>query len=818
MQLRRRFLVALICLGLGWNTGSTQPPKDQPKLLERELNTGRELPKGTIARLGSPRLRSHSDYSHGMQFSPNGQLLVLAASRDILWWFDLKTGRSLYQSEYPTSGIQSGRLLDDGSLLFFHSKTDSDTSRHSISKFDPKTKTIISEVRVDVTGVDHSEFDRNGSTLFVQRDKTLSLFNVLTGDLIWSKKLDRKPGTQAAFSPDGARIVLGTDHGLEVIDTKTGQAIRQLDPVRGVSCIVVSNDGRWIATGTSKDQVAILHVESGKVHHELPRQKMPLGFLPDGRLMSMALNGSVGFWSVGTRERICEVPIPVADRVCIAADGKRLATRIHDAVVLYDIPAEGPPTLSPLSAELPGLPDELHFESDGTLVGRLPEFGGWAVWTNRNPKTSLIRPPGTDTVIGLNRDRQSVLTATENHFIISSVDGRHPAMFRYDLSKSGIKRLAALAGDGQLAVAVHEDGLARFDLSTRTDRIIRSRFANRGAGAIAAISADGRLAATEGYDPVSDARHIELFSLSTNRPLREVMVRGPAERLSLTPDGRHLAVAYITVNRDGDQMKNLLVMDSTDGKEFLRLGPMVNASGPRMALAADGRTIAWATEDAILVYELISGQIRSKLALPKHEVHALALDRDGRTVALAGSGWPVILWDMAGETPLEPLTTAASWEAAWSELASHNASDAYRAARRIQLNPTEAVRFLRSKLKPAAPPDAAILAQAIANLDAPAFADRQQASKDIRKFGELAIPELSRVLDATESAEVRNRIESLLHQGQKPTSESIRAVRSVELLEWLQLPESKALLEQLATGAKGALQTREAVAARTRFR
>ena len=292
-------------------------------------------------------------------------------------------------------------------------------------------------------------------------------------------------------------------------------------------------------------------------------------------------------------------------------------------------------------------------------------------------------------------------------------------------------------------------------------------------------------------------------------------MRGAADRMAFTPDGRRLAVAFITSSRDGDQQKNLIVVEPESGRELLRLGPMANGSGPRLALSPDGRAIAWAAENEVRIYELVTGQVRSKLPTPNIEVHSLALSDDGRTLAVAGPGWPVILWDLAGEAITEsPL----DWEAAWRDLAQPDAANAYRAARRMQRTPAEAVAFLSGKLKPAAPPDPATLAKAVAMLDAPAFADRQKALKELRSMGELAIPELTRVLEATESAEVRERIEGLLKQGHKPTPEAIRAVRAVELLEWLNTAEAKAFVKSLAGGAEGALQTREAMAARDRMK
>lgn len=816
-----RWILALAWFGTFTVLLAAQPGIDRTKDDKKEplgdLNAGRSLPKGTIARLGSPRLRSRSDYSHGVQFSPNGKLLVLAASRDDLWWFDLETGKTLYQAEYPVGGIQCGRLLDDGSLLFFHSKSESDNSRHFLTRFDPKSAKIVSEIKIEVAAVDHSEFDRAGARLVVQRDKSLAVFDIKTGGKVWAETLETKPTASPTFFPDGSKVAVAFSWHMQTFDAKTGQRLVKFDELmQHFSGFVASADGRWIAASQSQQFVIIWDANTGRRHQKIPEQKQPIAFSPDSRyLFTVMPDGSVGEWNCATGKRKRNFSIPVADRACLSPDGKRIASRVHDSVTLHDIPAEGEPKLSSLSAELPGLPDDLHFASDGALVGRLTEWGGWAVWSNREPTAALIRPPGSDTIIGLCAGRHRVLTATQKEFVISNLEGAGPAKFKFELSKSGMQRLAALSGDGRVAVAVHEEGLARYDMDTRLEQVIRSGHAKRGAGNIAAVSADGRLAATEGYDTASAAGHVELFSLGNNRPLREFALRGSTDRIAFTPDGRCLAIAFISSIRDGDLKKNLIVVEPESGRELLRLGPMSNGSGPRLALSPDGRTAAWAVENEVRIYELVTGQVRSKLPTPNNDVHSLALAGDGRTLAVAGPGWPVILWDLAGDAIPESPT---DWDASWRELAGPDAGIAYKAARRMQRTPAVAVEFLRGKLKPAAPPEPAALAKALASLDAPAFADRQKSSKDLRAWGELAQPELARVLEATESAEVRERIEALLKLVNRPTPEAIRATRAVELLEWMNTPDAKTLVTALAAGAEGALQTREAVAARARMK
>jgi hypothetical protein len=109
----------------------------------------------------------------------------------------------------------------------------------------------------------------------------------------------------------------------------------------------------------------------------------------------------------------------------------------------------------------------------------------------------------------------------------------------------------------------------------------------------------------------------------------------------------------------------------------------------------------------------------------------------------------------------------------------------------------------------------------IARLDAPAFADREAAVKELGGLGDAALPDLRRALAGSPSIEQRQRLERLLAAADARFSESgdrLRAVRAVGVLEWIGTPEVRALLTELAAGEDRARLTREARAAAERLR
>ena len=130
-----------------------------------------------------------------------------------------------------------------------------------------------------------------------------------------------------------------------------------------------------------------------------------------------------------------------------------------------------------------------------------------------------------------------------------------------------------------------------------------------------------------------------------------------------------------------------------------------------------------------------------------------------------------------------------------------------RAVLRLAAAPRQAVPFLNDRLKPAAPIDPQKLGRWIADLESDRFAVRQEASANLVKAGEQAVPALRKVLTSQPTIETRLRVEGLLDKltGGTLTAEQLRLVRAAEALEKMGTPEARELLRTLAGGAPGHL-------------
>jgi hypothetical protein len=133
------------------------------------------------------------------------------------------------------------------------------------------------------------------------------------------------------------------------------------------------------------------------------------------------------------------------------------------------------------------------------------------------------------------------------------------------------------------------------------------------------------------------------------------------------------------------------------------------------------------------------------------------------------------------------------------------------------------VDLLRKQLEPIPEPDAERVALLIADLDHEAFPRRAKAAKELEVLGEAAELALRAALGHTESAEMRRRVEALLaklpeSQRGTPSPARLQMLRAIEVLEHVGTTEARELLRNLAGGAAGARQTREAKLALERLK
>jgi hypothetical protein len=100
----------------------------------------------------------------------------------------------------------------------------------------------------------------------------------------------------------------------------------------------------------------------------------------------------------------------------------------------------------------------------------------------------------------------------------------------------------------------------------------------------------------------------------------------------------------------------------------------------------------------------------------------------------------------------------------------------------------------------------------LGQLDSKRFAVREKATQQLEQLGERASPALRKALAAGPALEVRQRIEQLLEKLSKPVASTdlLRGLRAIEILEQVGTATARQVLESLARGDPEARLTRDA--------
>jgi hypothetical protein len=242
-----------------------------------------------------------------------------------------------------------------------------------------------------------------------------------------------------------------------------------------------------------------------------------------------------------------------------------------------------------------------------------------------------------------------------------------------------------------------------------------------------------------------------------------------------------------------------------------------------IGFSADGRTLATAGDgNRIRLWEVATGSERLLLEGHAGQVIRFLFAENGKTLISTSSDTTALVWDLTGlraqgELP-EEKRISSDPEDLWTALADSNGTRAYQAIWCLAARPGRTVEFLREHLHPAEPADEKTLGRLVADLDSPAYPVRQRATRELSRLDRLAEPTLRKALAGQPSPELRQRIQQLLEQLETaPSAERLQALRAVEVLEIVGTPEARRLLEALASGAPEARLTQEAKASLERL-
>jgi WD40 repeat protein len=395
-----------------------------------------------------------------------------------------------------------------------------------------------------VTAVAFSPDDRllaSGSA-----DKTVKLWDMVTGKEVLSLRGHEQRVTSLAFSPDGERLVSGSaDRTVKIWDTATGQELHSLKGhAESVTAVAYSPDGGHVVSGSEDKTVRVWDADDGRRTALYPGHNGPISgvaFSPDG----LTIASASGFFS-----RAAHTIAGGKVAILSASTGKEVFL-------------------------LAGSGTSVAFSPDGNhlAVGELrlgdkdkPSTTVVKLWELDSPRPPLSLPGHTGLITCL------AFSPSGKHLASASLD---QTVKIWDVSRGN--ELSVLHEEaGVLAVAISPDG--RRIAAGSEDRTVKlwTRPGNEvlslspGGGAInnAVFSPDGRRVAAS-----SSSGAVTVWDAATGAKLRGFSPDGRRGASSLqvawSPDGRSLSVGRHFANPlTGESSQALPVSPDLYGTAF----------------------------------------------------------------------------------------------------------------------------------------------------------------------------------------------------------------------------------------------------------
>jgi WD40 repeat protein len=815
---------------------------------------GDPLPPGALLRLGTTRFRL-PDFIGTVALSPDGKLVAVAGQQSI-HLLDVATGKEERRI--------AGRFFGGGNLLHFSAdgKTLATYSWGGpITFWDVATGNAAKQISIgQVTPHNGFAFSADGRVIAGARDgfqqgSAVYAWDAETGKLLHEFASMHDHGIRVALSPDGKLLASWGQHLfrapndpnrdrsqiLQLWDVASGKERRQLKTDAGVvSGAAFAPDGKTLVTGSGGASLLFWDIATGKELRRVAGRRgvgTVLRYSPDGKtLVAGSYDGVLQVWDVATGKRLGQFRPPGTVRGAsfdFVRGGKVIGwSATGQSLVLWD--AASGKLLTPAGAP-DGSVNGLAISGDGETLLSVGADGTsfvWDVTTGKERRRTPLYEPEAMRFGGLHF--QSFIVAPNGRYMLSNGPARGTGLwdlrtgeevFALDVNYQPMGQVAAFSPDGSLVAAPGTDwrtritGLRLWEVETGRER--RPFKDEPGQVLALAFAPEGRTLAVarnpRAFGGGPAGCELKLLNVATGKEVWHTTEAGQMiQRLAFSHDGKVLAVGH-----NGVELR-----EADNGKALRRFSVEGQLTTP-LTFSPDGRTLAAAfqqyqTQDhAVQLLEVASGTTRQVLRGHEGTVTSLAFSPDGRTLASGSGDTTVLLWDLTGRRLAKShKATAGELKQLWMDMAARDGAVSYRAMRRLAAA-DEAVPFLKEHLHPAGneAPDPSVVERWIAELNSDKFKTREKATHELEAAGAAAEPAVRKALADKPTAEAERRLKRVLAKLHKPDQppDTLRALRALEVLEWVGTPEARSLVQALAGGAAAAPLTQAARRARTRL-
>jgi len=536
--------------------------------------------------LGGPL--KHNAAVRALSFSPDGQLLVAGTGLPYgnepgemrLWnTTTLKEAIPRIQLEHCIGALAFAR---DGKQ--FAAGLDRARQPGFLHRYEAATgKALDKPIRFD-QGVSHLQYNADGSKLLVSNDR------VFVVDLKTQKVGGNWLGRGACFSPDGQRILAGSDqysrfHLFSAADgSPVGQSMRHQGPGSAVAYFPY---GQWLATGGSDRTVRLWDanttepIGSPLLH---PSPVLQVGLSPGGNILTRDADNAVRLWWL---------PDPKAGLPVVSLNAQG-ANRVG--------------IFSP--------------DSKTILAGDQQGGNRWDVLTGK--KLGPVLHHSNFLAVACSPDQKRIVTGDIHSGSVIVWDYAGGTVIKRAAAHQASIRDVAISSDGRLIATASSDGSAKvwpmdalpIEGKTLTHQAIVREVE---------FSPDGQLVATACED-----RHVYLWNPRTGERVGAPLAHpGVVVSLAFHPQGKRLLTGC------GDGLAR--IWDIATGEV---VGPSFPVSGEvsTVAFCPDGRTILTGSGDArAQLWQAETGHAIGKPIARESGVATVATSPDGKRFLVAGN-------------------------------------------------------------------------------------------------------------------------------------------------------------------------------------
>jgi WD40 repeat protein/serine/threonine protein kinase len=540
-----------------------------------------------------------------------------------------------------------------------------------------------------VSPVNAAAFSRDGRHIAsASMDRTLQLWDAVTGEHLWTAAKHQSGLTSLAFSPDSSLLASGSwDGTVKIWDVNRRTEFHTFTKhTRDVNNVAFSRDGKRIASASEDGIVMVWDPRNPGDHFTLQAHHMPvrgLAFSPDGKLIATSSDDkTVKIWDADKPGPARNTLTGHEEKIwCLAfsPDGKRLASASDDDTVkVWHVPPTqfkgekgkdewhllftlkhlgdvrcvsfSPDGLSLASASfdktiklwdaVKGMPLKTYLGHTSTVLGvsfspdgqRLVSAGAdktIKLWDARVDQELLSVHQKSPTCASLSHDGRRLATSSEDHSvkIWDSLTGQ--VVFICEEHKLPVRGVAFRADGERLASCGDDHAVVMWNGLTGA-KVWSQQYGDK--VRCVAFSPDGKFLAAAGAD-----HSIIICDASTGKQLKKLT--GHTDEVSSVafgPSGQRLASASFD--------KTIKIWDLRTERAISTLQGH-NDRVTSLAFSPDGdRLVSGSNDQMLKVWDVIKGQELSSVTADK-AVLSVAFSPDGQRLVSAGKTGTIKVWD-----------------------------------------------------------------------------------------------------------------------------------------------------------------------------